>query len=128
VRVLFAREHRWQCWLDVEAALVVAEAQGGVIPAAAGPEIESAARLEKLDIRRIEDGIAATSHPLMALVTELSAAAGEHGGWVHWGRPRRTSPRRVTSWCCARPRVRSLRCWPRCSPPARTWPSAPRGC
>jgi 3-carboxy-cis,cis-muconate cycloisomerase len=83
--VLFAKEHRWQCWLDVEAALAVAEAQGGVIPAAAGPGIESAARLEKLDITRIEDGIAATSHPLMALVTELSAAAGEHGGWVHWG-------------------------------------------
>jgi 3-carboxy-cis,cis-muconate cycloisomerase len=85
IRVLFAREHRWQCWLDVEAALAVAEAEVGVIPAAAGPGIESAARLEKLDIDRIEDGIAATSHPLMALVTELSAAAGEHGGWVHWG-------------------------------------------
>ena len=34
---------------------------------------------------RIERGIAESSHPLMALVTELSTAAGEHGGWVHWG-------------------------------------------
>jgi hypothetical protein len=32
VRVLFAKEYRWQCWLDVEAALAVAEAQCGVIP------------------------------------------------------------------------------------------------
>jgi 3-carboxy-cis,cis-muconate cycloisomerase len=38
-----------------------------------------------LDAARIERGIAESSHPLMALVTELSAAAGEHGGWVHWG-------------------------------------------
>jgi adenylosuccinate lyase len=35
IRVLFAKEHRWQCWLDVEAALAVAEAECGVIPAAA---------------------------------------------------------------------------------------------
>jgi len=45
----------------------------------------TAARLEALDVARIERGIAETSHPLMALVTELAMAAGEHGGWVHWG-------------------------------------------
>ena len=85
VRVLFAKEYRWQCWLDVEAALAVAEAQCGVIPAAAAQAIGSAARLKGLDLARIERGIAETSHPLMALVTELAMAAGEHGGWVHWG-------------------------------------------
>jgi len=85
VRALFARQHRWQCWLDVEAALAVAEAECGVIPAAAAQAIESAARLAGLDVARIERGIGETSHPLMALVTELAIAAGEHGGWVHWG-------------------------------------------
>jgi 3-carboxy-cis,cis-muconate cycloisomerase len=85
LRALFGRQHRWQCWLDVEAALAVAEAECGVIPAAAAEAIESAARLTGLDAARIERGIAESSHPLMALVTELSAAAGEHGGWVHWG-------------------------------------------
>jgi len=69
----------------VEAALAVAEAECGVIPAEAAQAITSAARLEGLDVARIERGIAETSHPLMALVTELSMAAGEHGGWVHWG-------------------------------------------
>ena len=44
MRVLFAKEYRWQCWLDVEAALAVAEAQCGVIPAAAAQAIGSAAR------------------------------------------------------------------------------------
>ena len=71
MRVLFAREHRWQCWLDVEAALAVAEAECGVIPAAAGRGIESAARLAFLDVARIERGIAESSHPLMALVTAI---------------------------------------------------------
>jgi 3-carboxy-cis,cis-muconate cycloisomerase len=85
VRVLFAKEHRWQRWLEVEAALAVAEAECGVIPAAAAEAIEAAARLAVLDVGRIERGIAGSSHPLMALVTELSRAAGEHGGWVHWG-------------------------------------------
>jgi len=85
IRVLFARPHRWQCWLDVEAALAAAEAECGVIPAAAAAAIQSAARLADLDLGRIERGIAATSHALMALITELSMAAGEHGGWVHWG-------------------------------------------
>jgi adenylosuccinate lyase len=85
MRVLFAREHRWQRWLEVEAALAAAEAECGVIPAAAAKAIESAASLPSLDTTRIERGIAESSHPLMALVTELSAAAGEHGGWVHWG-------------------------------------------
>ena len=85
VRVLFAKRYRWQCWLDVEAALAAAEAECGVIPAAAAPVIQSAARLADLDMGRIERGIAETSHPLMALITELSMAAGEHGGWVHWG-------------------------------------------
>jgi 3-carboxy-cis,cis-muconate cycloisomerase len=85
VRALFDRQHRWQCWLDVEGALAAAEAECGVIPAAAAEAIESAARLAALDVARIERGIAESSHPLMALVTELSMAAGEHGGWVHWG-------------------------------------------
>src|SRR5579859_2866013 len=85
IRVLFARPNRWQCWLDVEAALAAAEAECGVIPAAAAPAIQSAARLADMDLGRIEHGIAATSHPLMALITELSRAAGEHGGWVLWG-------------------------------------------
>jgi len=85
VAALFARPHRWQCWLDVEAALAAAEADCGVIPPEAAAAIGSAAQLPSLDVARIERGIAETSHPLMALVTELSEAAGEHGGWVHWG-------------------------------------------
>ena len=75
MRALFARQYRWQCWLDVEAALAAAEAECGVIPVAAAEAIASAARLAGLDVARIQRGIAETSHPLMALVTELAADA-----------------------------------------------------
>ena len=86
IGALFGRPHRWQRWLDVEAALAAAEADLGVIPAQAGVAIGAAATLDRLDVTRVERVIAATSHPLMALVTELSEAVGEpHGGWVHWG-------------------------------------------
>ncbi len=86
IRALFSRASRWQRWLDVEAALAGVQADLGVIPVEADLAIAAAARLDRLDAERVERGIAATSHPLMALVTELSEAVGEpYGGWVHWG-------------------------------------------
>jgi 3-carboxy-cis,cis-muconate cycloisomerase len=86
IRPLFAMEHRWQRWLDVEAALADAEAEIGIIPQAAAKAIRHAASLDRLDVGRIRQRLLATSHPLMALVSELSDATGEpYGGWVHWG-------------------------------------------
>jgi adenylosuccinate lyase len=86
IRVLLADTHRWQCWLDIEASLASAEAKEGLIPSAAAVAIARKAVLKDLDISRIRVGIHKTSHPLMALITELSDAVGEpYGGWVHWG-------------------------------------------
>jgi 3-carboxy-cis,cis-muconate cycloisomerase len=44
VRALFAVEHRWQRWLDVEAALAAAEADAGLVPAEAGNSIPARSR------------------------------------------------------------------------------------
>jgi adenylosuccinate lyase len=86
IRALFARPHRWQRWLDVEAALAAAEADAGIVPPEAAAAIAAAAYIDKLDRTRLEQRIAAMSHPLMPLVTTLADAVGEaHGGWVHWG-------------------------------------------
>lgn len=86
VRILFKDEHRWQRWLDVEVALAKAEAENGVIPQASAQAIASSADMQFLDADRIRSGIRRTSHPLMALVTELSNTVGDpHGGYVHWG-------------------------------------------
>lgn len=83
---IFAPESRRQAWLDVEAALALAQAEVGDIPAEAGRAVAAACRIDRLDARRIDEATLRTSHPLMGLVTELAGAVGpEHGGWVHWG-------------------------------------------
>ena len=79
-------ESRWQAWLDVEAALARAEAEVGLIPELAAQAITEAARLDKLDRGRIDEGFGRTAHVLVPLIWELARVVGpEHGGWVHWG-------------------------------------------
>jgi 3-carboxy-cis,cis-muconate cycloisomerase len=86
ISTLFRAEALGQCWLDVEAALAQAQADTGIVPRDAADAIAGAARLELLDLGRMLDEVARTSHPLMPLVQELARAAGEDaGGWVHWG-------------------------------------------
>src|ERR1700750_450060 len=86
IRTLYRLETRWQAWLDVEAALARAQEELGIIPAEAAEAIARAARLEKLDRVRIDEGFARTGHTIVPLVWELSRVVGEpHGGWVHWG-------------------------------------------
>jgi 3-carboxy-cis,cis-muconate cycloisomerase len=86
IQVLFGTEERWQAWLEIEAALAMTQADFRMIPREAAEAIKSACRIDRLDLARIRDGIARTSHPLMPLIVELSRVVGEpHGGWVHWG-------------------------------------------
>jgi 3-carboxy-cis,cis-muconate cycloisomerase len=83
---LLGTEQRWQSWLEIEAALALTQADFGMIPREAGEAIASACRIDRLDLARVRDGIARTSHPLMPLIVELNRVVGEpHGGWVHWG-------------------------------------------
>jgi 3-carboxy-cis,cis-muconate cycloisomerase len=86
IRALYRLENRWQAWLEVEVALARAQAERGIIPAAAAEAIAGAARLEKLDRTRIDEAFARTGHTIVPLVWELSRVVGDpHGGWVHWG-------------------------------------------
>jgi adenylosuccinate lyase len=86
IRALYRLENRWQAWLDVEVALARAQAELGIIPAAAADAIAGAARLENMDRARIDEGFARTGHTIVPLVWELGRIVGEpHGGWVHWG-------------------------------------------
>jgi len=86
IRALYRQENRWQAWLDVEAALARAQGELGIIPAGAAEAIAAAARYERLDRARIDEGFARTGHTIVPLVWELSRVVGEpHGGWVHWG-------------------------------------------
>src|SRR5437879_12478659 len=86
VRALFTEAARFQSWLDVEAALAQAQAELGIIPAAAAREIVARAHLKYLDLAAVRAGLAKTGHPLVPLVWELDRACeGDAGGYVHWG-------------------------------------------
>ncbi|MBM4440225.1 MAG: adenylosuccinate lyase family protein [Candidatus Rokubacteria bacterium] len=86
VRALFTEPAKFQSWLDVEAALAEAQAELGVIPAAAAKEIVAKAQLKFLDLDAVRAGLAKTGHPLVPLVWALDQACeGDAGGYVHWG-------------------------------------------
>jgi adenylosuccinate lyase len=86
LRELLALDARRQRYLDVEAALAAAQAECGLVPAAAAGAIASCARLELLDERRLAAGQERTGHVMVPIISELSRVVGdEHGGWVHWG-------------------------------------------
>ena len=86
IRALFTPEARWQAWLDIEAALADAQAELGIIPAAAAVEIARKAKLELLDVAAIRDGVDRTGHALVPLIWELDRVCeGDAGGYVHWG-------------------------------------------
>src|SRR5438477_8337881 len=86
VRALFTEAARFQAWLDVEAALALAQADLGIIPASAAEEITRKASLPYLDLEAVRAGLARTGHPLVPLVWELDRVCeGDAGGYVHWG-------------------------------------------
>jgi adenylosuccinate lyase len=86
IRDLFTVEAGWQSWLDVEAALAVAEAKIDVIPKPAADVIVAKARVELLDRDNVIEGLRRTGHPIVPIVWELSRICGdEAGGYVHWG-------------------------------------------
>jgi len=86
ISALFDQDARWQAWLDVEAALAKAEAELGMIPAAAADEIVRKCDLSLFDRERLIEGFTRTAHTLVPLVWELSRLCeGDAGNYVHWG-------------------------------------------
>ena|SRR6516165_2690073 len=72
IEALFGTEERWQAWLAVESALALIQADLGLIPWEAADAITAACRIERLDLGRIRQGIARTSHPLMPVNIDLA--------------------------------------------------------
>jgi 3-carboxy-cis,cis-muconate cycloisomerase len=85
MRAVFDERAYFQRMLDVEAALARAQARLGIIPAAAAAAIAGAARFENLSVADLAANARNVGYPVIGLVRGLAAAAGEHGGWTHWG-------------------------------------------
>jgi 3-carboxy-cis,cis-muconate cycloisomerase len=85
MRAVFDETTHSQRMLDVEAALARVQAELGIIPADAAKAIGAAARIENLDTGELAASARNVGYPVVGLVRGLSRAAGEAGGWTHWG-------------------------------------------
>lgn len=85
LRDVFSPAARLQRYLDVEAALALAQAELGIVPQDKAEQIAAAARVEKIDLARLAALQEKTGHVIVPIVEELARAAGDAGGWVHWG-------------------------------------------
>jgi adenylosuccinate lyase len=84
-RDLFCTDGVYQAWLDIEAAVAIEQGEMGLIPANAAKVIAENARLDRLDMERVEREYAVQRHPLMPLLGELVRRCGDAGRFVHWG-------------------------------------------
>jgi 3-carboxy-cis,cis-muconate cycloisomerase len=76
--------------VEVEAALARAQAREGLIPEAAAAAISRAgaaiaANPERLDLARLKRETETVGYPILPLVRQFAAAAGEAGHHLHWG-------------------------------------------
>lgn len=86
VRDLYSQRSVYQAWLDIEAAVALAQADLGMIPEDAARVIADTCHLDKLDIDRVESDFATVRHPLVPLLNELVRQCGDYAGkYVHWG-------------------------------------------
>jgi adenylosuccinate lyase len=86
LRAIFSDENRVQKWYDYEAALARAQAELGIIPAAAAAEITANASVADVDLEAVAAEIRRIKHPLVPALRALQAkCAGGHGEYVHFG-------------------------------------------
>ncbi|PYI50853.1 adenylosuccinate lyase [Paenibacillus flagellatus] len=86
MRQVWADENRLQKHLDVEAALALAEAELGLVPAEAAETIAAKAKVELMNIQEIARDVLKVKHSLMPTLKALQKLCGpEHGEWVHYG-------------------------------------------
>lgn len=85
MRGVFADEALVGRYIEAEVALAHAQARMGVVPKDAAQAIEAAAKSITIDFDKLRHETEIVGYPILPLVHQLSAAAGEAGRFVHWG-------------------------------------------
>ncbi len=85
MRAVFADDALVARYIEAERALARAQARCGAIPARAATAIDEAGRNLVVDFDRLRRETEIVGYPILPLVHQLSEAAGEAGGFVHWG-------------------------------------------
>ncbi|WP_117208709.1 class-II fumarase/aspartase family protein [Allorhizocola rhizosphaerae] len=85
-RRIFCDNCRHQRWLDIEAALALAEAELGLIPQEAADKIAESACIELIDLHAVEKEIERSGHSLVGLLRVFESACGKQAGqFIHYG-------------------------------------------
>src|ERR1700691_2241452 len=84
---IWSDENRFQRWLDVELAVAEAEAEAGLIPAAAAATLRAKARFDVARIFEIEREV---KHDVIAFTTAVAECMGRSGDqeaarFLHYG-------------------------------------------
>ncbi len=83
---IFCDRCRFQRWLDIEAALALAQADLGIIPAPAAQLIAKAAQVELLDLDAVRQEIRKTGHSLVGLLRVFQNVCEDGSGeYIHHG-------------------------------------------
>jgi adenylosuccinate lyase len=86
MRAIFDDVPRTQSWLDIIAALAIAQAELGIIPESAALEISAKTDVQLLNLDNIRRGYQETSHSTLGLIRELQRVLSpEAGEWVYFG-------------------------------------------
>lgn len=79
---VWSQETRFQCMLDVELAVAIAQGDLGIIPEKAVTAIEKNAAFS---VKRIDEIEKTTKHDVIAFVSNVAEVVGTHGRFVHYG-------------------------------------------
>ncbi len=85
MRSVFTDEALVGRYIEAEVALARAQARMGVVPKSAAEAIEAAGKSIQIDFDKLRHETEIVGYPILPLVHQLSAAAGEAGRFVHWG-------------------------------------------
>jgi 3-carboxy-cis,cis-muconate cycloisomerase len=85
MREVFSDEALVGRYLEAEAALARAQARAGVVPQEAALRIDAATRSLEVDYDKLRHETGIVGYPILPLVHQLAAAAGDAGRFVHWG-------------------------------------------
>lgn len=86
MKALLGQQARVQSWLDVEAALALAQAEHGMIPASAAANIAANCRVENIDLAEMERLLREIGHGFVPMIKVLvKACDSESGKYVHYG-------------------------------------------
>lgn len=85
-RRIFCDTCRHQRWLDIEAALALAEAEVDLIPRRVADQIATSATLSNIDLDEVQAQIESSGHSLVGLLRVFETACGpEAGQFIHYG-------------------------------------------